>query len=53
VHAFNEAEVHNTAHETVSVTENLCQFVARQPFYSPFFWDHPGEPTPEENFWTL
>ena len=25
----------------------------RQPFYGPFFWDHPGEPVPEENFWTL
>jgi len=24
-----------------------------QPFYSPFFRDHPGEPVPEENFWTL
>jgi len=20
---------------------------------SPFFWDHPGKPVPEENFWTL
>ena len=19
----------------------------------PFFWDHPGEPVPEEHFWTL
>jgi len=19
----------------------------------PFFWDHMGEPVPEENFWTL
>jgi len=19
----------------------------------PFFWDHPGEPVPEENFWAL
>ena len=19
----------------------------------PFFWDHPGEPVPKENFWTL
>jgi len=19
----------------------------------PFCWDHPGEPVPEENFWTL
>jgi len=19
----------------------------------PFFWDHPGEPVPEENFWTV
>ena len=24
-----------------------------QPFYGPFFRDHPGEPVPEENFWTL
>jgi len=24
-----------------------------QPFYGPFFWHHPGEPVPEENFWTL
>jgi len=23
-----------------------------QPFYGPIFWDHPGEPVPEENFWT-
>jgi len=23
-----------------------------QPFYGPFFRDHPGEPVPEENFWT-
>jgi len=23
-----------------------------QPFYGPF-WDHPGKPVPEENFWTL
>jgi len=22
-----------------------------QPFYGPFFRDHPGEPVPEENFW--
>ena len=24
-----------------------------QPFYGPFFQDHPGQPVPEENFWTL
>jgi len=24
-----------------------------QPFYGPFFRDHPGEPVPEEKFWTL
>ena len=24
-----------------------------QPFYGPFFRDHPGEPVLEENFWTL
>ena len=23
-----------------------------QPFQGPFFRDHPGEPVPEENFWT-
>ena len=23
-----------------------------QPFYGPFFRDHPGEPVTEENFWT-
>jgi len=21
--------------------------------FTAFFWDHPGEPVPEENFWTL
>jgi len=21
--------------------------------FTPFFWDHPGQPVPEENFWTL
>ena len=24
-----------------------------RPFYGPFFRDHPGEPVPEENLWTL
>jgi len=24
-----------------------------QPFYGPFFRDHPCEPVPEDNFWTL
>ena len=24
-----------------------------QQFYGPFFRDHPGEPVPEEDFWTL
>jgi len=24
-----------------------------QPFLWPFFRDHPAEPVPEENFWTL
>ena len=24
-----------------------------QPFYGTFFRDHPGEPVPEEKFWTL
>jgi len=33
-----------------------CQLVTSpppQPFYGPFLRDHPGEPVPEENFWTL
>ena len=25
----------------------------RTTILRPFFWDHPGEPVPEENFWTL
>jgi len=34
--------VHNTAQTTTTTT-----------ILRPFFWDHPGEPVPEENFWTL
>jgi len=30
----------------------LLLLLLLQPFYGPF-WDHPGEPVPEENFWTL
>jgi len=35
--------------------EMLHQSFHTQPqlFYGPFFRDHPGEPVPEENFWTL
>jgi len=25
----------------------------KQPLYGPFSWDHPGEPVPDESFWTL
>jgi len=34
--------VHNTAHHTITTT-----------VLQPFFRDHPGQPVPEENFWTL
>jgi len=27
--------------------------ITPQPFYGSFFRDHPGEPVPEKNFWTL
>jgi len=33
----------------------IC-FTGKPPHHSRFtalFWDHPGEPVPEENFWTL
>jgi len=30
-----------------------CPSPHPQPFYGPSFRDHPGEPVPEENFWTL
>jgi len=38
-HAHTHAHAHTRTHT--------------QPFYGPFFQDHPGEPVPEENFWTL
>ena len=30
-----------------------CHVIQPQPFYDSFFQDHPGEPAPEANFWTL
>jgi len=33
--------------------EVLVFHTTPQPFYGLFFRDHPGEPVPEENFWTL
>jgi len=38
------------------VTYGILKFnhnTTPQPFYGTFFRDHPGEPVPEENFWTL
>jgi len=41
--------------ETITSGKFVCIFVAAvldgqpQPFYGPFFQDHPGEPVPEEN----
>jgi len=37
------------AEETAYVTTNTTTTTVLRPF----FWDHPGEPVPEENFWTL
>jgi len=32
----------------------LCTFFhsSTTTVLRPFFWDHPGEPVPEENLWT-
>jgi len=35
------------------ISLNLTTITTPQPFYGPFSRDHPGEPVPEENFWTL
>jgi len=37
------------------VAHNIAQNTTTTPqsFYGPFFRVHPGEPVPEENFWTL
>jgi len=44
------------------INAHMYQLVYKYPFYTttthttvlrPFFRDHPGEPVPEENFWTL
>jgi len=32
---------------------HLVLFVSHKPQLRPFLQDHPGEPVPEENFWTL
>jgi len=32
----------------LTITTTITTTVLR-----PFFWDHPGEPVPEQNFWTL
>ena len=43
----------------LNITQQMQTFISNrkippppQPFYD-FFWDHPGEPVPEEDFWTL
>ena len=30
-----------------------CSTTTTTTVLRPFFWDHPGKPVPEENFWTL
>ena len=32
---------------------SLCKWETHTTVLRPFFWDHPGEPVPEENFCTL
>jgi len=39
-------------HRRVHLT-NKCTTTTTTTVLRPFFWDHPGEPVPEENFWTL
>jgi len=38
---------------TTIVLYKLVTTPPPQPFYGPYFQDHPGEPVPEENFWIL
>jgi len=37
--------------QIVTYCPNSSYTTTPQPFYGPF-WDHQGEPVPEENFWT-
>jgi len=34
-------------------TEKISSNKSTTTILWPFFWDHPSEPVPEENFWTL
>ena len=57
--------VHNTAQNsshnflmqrTIIFAQTLCtgeEMIVTTTILRPFFWDHLGEPVPEENFWTL
>ena len=47
----SEAKRHHLPHSRAS--EQLNKYDLLQAFYGLFFRDHPGEPLPEENFWTL
>jgi len=40
---FDKCNVHEHTTTTTTTTTIL----------RPFFWDYPGEPVPEQNFWTL
>jgi len=40
-------------HQTQENTDRLEYTTTTTTVLRPFFWDHPGEPVPEENFWTL
>ena len=45
IHIF-ETEVYIKYHNYITTPP-------RHNHFTPFFRDHPGEPVPEENFWTL
>ena len=38
---------------TKKLVTHGCHTTTTTTVLRPFFWDHPGEPVPEENFWTL
>ena len=55
---LSKTHLHQTASTKTSKSTTVNIFwqlptTPPQPFYGPFSGHHPGEPVPEENFWTL
>ena len=52
---FTHSRLSSHQHRLISsqIFSNIVNDTPPQPFYGPFSRDHPGEPVPEENFWTL